>query len=197
MHRPEKVGFVGMDVSKPQLDVAQRLEGAERRVPDTDAGITEVVSWLLAVQPTLLVLEATSGWERAVVRTLVAGAARRVPPSIEAHLAWLKTALQQMDADLDRLIQAHPRFQVQEDLLRSTPGVGRILSRTMLGGRAGVGHPESQADCGLGRRGPAQSGQWDAAGQTDHLGWTGLRPGRLIHGHVGGRAALSRDPRLL
>ena len=64
--------FVGIDVSQTQLDVALRPPGATKSVPNTDPGIKTLVEWLGVVRPALIVLEATGGIERSVVRALVA-----------------------------------------------------------------------------------------------------------------------------
>src|SRR2546426_5664363 len=52
--------FVGIDVSKAQLDVAFRPEGRVS-VPNDEAGCAQVLERLRAVPPTLVVLEATRG----------------------------------------------------------------------------------------------------------------------------------------
>src|SRR5262245_24788457 len=64
--------FIGIDVSKTQLDVALRPSGATKSVPNDDPGIKTLVEWLRVVTPALIVLEATGGIERSVVRALVA-----------------------------------------------------------------------------------------------------------------------------
>lgn len=53
-------------------------------------------------------------------------------PSLEAHLAWLEAHLKQLDAQLDAQLQSQPRWREQDALLRSVPGVGPGLSRTLL-----------------------------------------------------------------
>lgn len=53
--------------------------------------------------------------------------------SLRAHIRWLQRQLVALDADLDQAIRTHPGWRVQDDLLRSTPGVGPILSATLLG----------------------------------------------------------------
>src|SRR5262245_47752557 len=55
--------FVGIDVGKAQLDVAERPSGTTWRVAHDEAGITELVARWRAQPPTLLVLEATGGLE--------------------------------------------------------------------------------------------------------------------------------------
>src|SRR2546426_10339773 len=52
--------FVGIDVSKAQLDVAFRPEGRVS-VPNDEAGCAQVLERLRAVPPTLVGLEATGG----------------------------------------------------------------------------------------------------------------------------------------
>jgi len=201
---------VGIDVSKEQLDVAQEPRGSSQRMANTPAGIDQLVTYLQTLQPTVVVLEATGGWERAVLRALVAAgvpalavnprqirdfaratgqlaktdaldahvlaqfaaavrpAVRPVPDqatdmlkallarrrqliemltaernrltttlvsvrrSLTAHVSWLEAQLAEIDKDLDQAIQQHPLWRVQEELLQSVPGIGPVLSRTVL-----------------------------------------------------------------
>jgi transposase len=64
--------FVGVDVAKAQLDIAVRPTGERWVVANDDAGIATLVARLQAVQPTLIVFEATGGYQRAVVAALAA-----------------------------------------------------------------------------------------------------------------------------
>jgi transposase len=64
--------FVGIDVAKAQLDIAVRPTGARWAVTNDEAGIAALVAHLQAVVPTLIVLEATGGYQRAVVAALAA-----------------------------------------------------------------------------------------------------------------------------
>jgi transposase len=66
--------FVGMDVAKAQLDIAVRPSGERWAVANNDPGIAALVVRLQAVQPMLIVLEATGGYQRAVVAALAAAA---------------------------------------------------------------------------------------------------------------------------
>lgn len=63
--------FVGIDVSKAQLDVAIRPTGERESVANDKVGIKALVKRLAKIQPTLIVLEATGGYERQVTRALV------------------------------------------------------------------------------------------------------------------------------
>jgi transposase len=66
--------FVGIDVSKDHLDVHVRPTAVAFRAPNDDAGIAAVVARLADLRPTLIVLEATGGYQVPVVAALaVAG----------------------------------------------------------------------------------------------------------------------------
>ena len=64
--------FVGIDVSKAQLDVAMRPEGRFSVVND-ERGLAQLIEQLLAVTPTLVVLEATGGIELPLTSALALG----------------------------------------------------------------------------------------------------------------------------
>jgi len=52
---------------------------------------------------------------------------------ITQHIRWLERRLDDVDQDLDRTIRSSPVWRAQENLLRSTPGVGPVVSRTLIG----------------------------------------------------------------
>jgi transposase len=60
-------------------------------------------------------------------------ARQTIKPSILANIEWLKHQLKEIDEELDKQIKNSPLWREKEDLLKSTPGVGPILSRTLLG----------------------------------------------------------------
>jgi len=62
--------FVGIDVAKAQLDIAIRPSGEYFTAPHDDPGVSGVVQRLCALQPTLVVLEATGGFELDVASAL-------------------------------------------------------------------------------------------------------------------------------
>lgn len=62
---------VGIDVSKAQLDVEIRPSGEKQSFANDKVGIKALVKWLAKIAPTLIVLEATGGYERQVTRALV------------------------------------------------------------------------------------------------------------------------------
>ena len=63
--------FVGIDVSKAQLDVETLPTGEKESVVNDKAGIKTLVKRLAKLQLTLIVLEATGGYERQIAQALV------------------------------------------------------------------------------------------------------------------------------
>ena len=62
--------YVGIDVSKDRLDVAILGEERVQQVENTLKGIDELVEELQELQPELIVVEATGGYQRRVVDAL-------------------------------------------------------------------------------------------------------------------------------
>ena len=62
--------FVGIDVSKARLDIAVRPSGEVWSVSNDEAGFGELVPRLQALKPTLIVLEATGGYQAPAVAAL-------------------------------------------------------------------------------------------------------------------------------
>jgi len=202
--------FVGIDVSKAQLDSAVRPTGERWTSPNDEPGIAVTVKRITAMGSTLVVLEATGGMEiplagaltaagiavavvnprqvrdyakatgrlaktdrldaeilarfaeavrpeprplpdaasaelaalmgrrRQLIEMLTAeknrlgSASRRVRQNIQVHINWLERQLSQLDRDLGDLIQNSPIWREKDDLLQSVPGVGPVLSLTLL-----------------------------------------------------------------
>ncbi len=61
---------MGIDVAKATLDLAVEPGGEVWSVTNDGAGVQELVSRLAPLAPTLIVLEATGGFEAAVVAAL-------------------------------------------------------------------------------------------------------------------------------
>ena len=51
---------------------------------------------------------------------------------IRAHMKWLEKEISRTDRDLDAAIEASAAFKKNEALLRSVPGVGPVLARTLM-----------------------------------------------------------------
>jgi len=115
--RPPLLTVVGIDVAKDSLDVALRPQGAQRHAPnDTDAS-AGIVTWLLAVAPEVIVVEATAGYEAPLVAEL-GGAKRAVAVGNPRQVRNFAEAL------------AH-----FADALRPTPRPLRDLAAQELGAR--------------------------------------------------------------
>lgn len=206
---PER--FVGVDVSKDSLDVHIRPDEIVRQFANSEEGISSFLSCLENLNPTLVVIEATGGYESAVVGALsvakislslvnpkrvrdfakalgylaktdaidarmLAEFAERVRPavrslpdadalklqalltrrnqligmrtmeknrlatvkdrtirrSVETVLQTLEKEIGRADRDLDAAIQACPAWAAKDELLQSIPGIGPVVSRTLL-----------------------------------------------------------------
>src|ERR1700726_5027402 len=83
-------------------------------------------------------LEALVTRRRQLVEMLTAEKNRRanVPKvlhrSIDEHIRWLEKRLSGLDDELAELIRDTPLWRERDELLRSVPGVGKVLSSTLL-----------------------------------------------------------------
>ena len=55
-----------------------------------------------------------------------------VAKRIKAHISWLEMELSRTERDLEAAIESSPALSENEALLRSVPGVGPVLARTLL-----------------------------------------------------------------
>ena len=55
-----------------------------------------------------------------------------VRPKVAEHIAWLEQALKELERELDQRLRASPVWRERDQLLRSVPGVGPTVSRTVL-----------------------------------------------------------------
>jgi transposase len=68
--KPRPTRFVGIDIAKEHLDLACRPEHTRWRVAKDSAGIAQCLAYLRPLKPALIVLEATGGWQDALVAAL-------------------------------------------------------------------------------------------------------------------------------
>lgn len=210
--------FVGIDVSKDQLDVCVRPENTVRSFGNDETGWTALRELLLPLQAERVVLEATGGYEVALAAVLHAAGlpvvvvnprqvrdfaratgelaktdridagilalfAERIRPDlrpmpdetalelralvarrrqliemlmsernrlrlaraavqrdIQKHVRWLEQRLKDLDGQLRDAVQASPLWRSKEDLLRTIPGIGPVVSRTLLAELPELGH---------------------------------------------------------
>lgn len=65
----------------------------------------------------------------------VFGTGRRlVKRSLKAHIAFLERELRMTDTDLGEMVKQSPMWRERDELHQSVPGVGPVLSRTLLAG---------------------------------------------------------------
>jgi transposase len=64
----------------------------------------------------------------------LASVAEPVARRIKAHIRWLEKELSRTERDLQAAIESSPALGEDEALLRSVPGVGPVLARTLLAG---------------------------------------------------------------
>jgi transposase len=102
---------------------AQAIRPVPRSIPDQEAREFQEI---LARRRQIIKM-ATAEKNR-----LGASTSKAVRGRIEAHIRWLEKELSRTDRDLDEIIESSPTFKANEALLRSVPGVGPVLCRTLL-----------------------------------------------------------------
>lgn len=65
-------------------------------------------------------------------RLIAAPPSKRVRTAIGKTIKWLQKQLEEIDCDLDNAVKGSPIWREKDDLLQSVPGVGKVLSRTLL-----------------------------------------------------------------
>ena len=70
---------------------------------------------------------------------LSAGASGRVRRDLEAHLEWLDERIARVDEELEERVRSSPAWKEKDDLLRGVPGIGPVVSRTLLAGLPELG----------------------------------------------------------
>ena len=101
---------------------AEAVHPEPRPLPDADAQRLDAMIARRRQLTEMLVAE----------KNRLACAQAAVRPSLQSHIAWLKAQLKGIDKDLDQAIRQSPVWREKDDLLQSMPGVGRVVSATML-----------------------------------------------------------------
>lgn len=101
---------------------AEAVRPTPRPLPD--AQTQELTALVVRRQQLVAMLTA----ERNRLRT----ARRPLRPRVQAHVAWLKQELADLDKQLRNTLRESPLWREKDDLLRSVPGVGPVLSCTLL-----------------------------------------------------------------
>lgn len=105
---------------------AERVRPAVRPIATDDARELEA---LLARRRQLLeMLQA----ERNRAGQVFGRGHRAVKKSLKAHITYLERELRIADTDLGTMVRESPAWRERDDVLQSVPGVGRVVSLTML-----------------------------------------------------------------
>jgi transposase len=123
-----------------------------REIPDA---ATRELSGLLARRRQLVDM-------RTAESNRLATAAERLRPEIRDHVRYLDTRIKAVDRELRDRLRRSPVWREHEDLLRSIPGVGPVLSVTLLADvpeLGKLGHKQLAALIGLAPLN-RDSGQW-------------------------------------
>ena len=105
---------------------AERVRPAVRPLPDADA---QELDALLARRRQLIEMLTA---ERNRLGQVFGRGKRGVKKSLKGHIAFLERELRIADTDLGDMVRTSPAWRERDDLLQSVPGVGRVLSLTLL-----------------------------------------------------------------
>lgn len=112
---------------------------------------------------------------------------------IQAHVGWLEKELSRTEADLDETIEASAVFKQNEALLRSVPGVGPVLSRTLLAELPELGKLDHKRLCALVGVAPFNRDSGQSRGKREV--WGGRAPVRAAL-YMGALVATRHNPRI-
>jgi transposase len=110
---------------------------------------------------------------------------------IRAHIEWLRKELSRTDGDLDEAIEASTTFKENEALLKSVPGVGPILARTLLAELPELGEITHKRLCALVGVAPFNRDSGQSRGKREV--WGGRAPGRAAL-YMGALLATRHNP---
>ena len=105
---------------------AERVRPEVRALPDADA--QELAALLARRRQLLDMLQA----ERNRLGQVFGRGKRPIKKSLKAHIAYLERELRMTDTDLGEMVRHSPAWRERDDLLQSVPGVGPVLSLTLL-----------------------------------------------------------------
>lgn len=117
---------VGTSAKTDRIDAALLAQFAER----IRSALREVVSAEVEELAAMAARRRQMVEMCAVEKTRLGQSPRNVRPSIQAHIRYLEDQIEALEAEMDQRISA--TMKEQDALLRSVPGVGPVLSRTLL-----------------------------------------------------------------
>jgi len=63
----------------------------------------------------------------------------KMQQDIDAYLEWLQERIQQLDHEIEQLGQSQAQWQSRITLLKSVPGIGRVIATTLVAGLPELG----------------------------------------------------------
>ena len=106
-------------------------------------------------------------------------------------MEWLEKEIERTDRELDEAIASSTTFKHNEALLRSVPGVGPVLARTLLAELPELGELESKRLCALVGVAPFNRDSGDRRGKREV--WGGRAPVRAAL-YMGALVATRHNP---
>ena len=151
---------------------ARAVEPTPSVIPDEEA---QHLQGILARRRQLIEMLVSEGNRLKMVRGNPSGK-KTLAKRLQAHIKWLEREIERTDSDLDHAIEDNAVFKANESLLRSVPGVGRVLSRTLLAELPELGELTHKRLCALVGVAPfnRDSGQRQGKRET----WGGRAPVR-------------------
>jgi transposase len=101
---------------------AERVRPTPRPLPDKEA---QELSALIARRRQYIAMITAE-------RNRSSRASPSVQSEIAEHVVWMKDKLKKLDEELAQILQRSPLWRAREKLLRSVPGVGPVLTTTLL-----------------------------------------------------------------
>lgn len=117
-----------------------RVQPAVRPWPDA---ATQALAALLSRRRQLIDMR---GAEQ---RRLAQAPVPAVQRDLRTHIRWLDRRITDVDGEIRRAIEHSPVWRVRDDLLRSVPGIGPVVARTLLGELPELGRLDRRAIAAL------------------------------------------------
>ena len=129
---PEHERFVGIDIAKKHLDLHLLPEGRSWRIDYTPAGLAELIERLEQIQPALIVMEASGGYERACADCLAGAglAVAVVNPRLVRRFAGALGKLAKTDRIDAALIARYAAFARPASRHRPDPAQALLMALT-------------------------------------------------------------------
>ena len=114
-----------------------------------------------------------------------------VARDLRNHIRWLEKRVTDADGEIATAIQQSAVWRVHDDLLRSVPGIGPTVARTLLAELPELGTLDRRAIAALVGVAAVQLRQWPIPRPPDDLGRAAVGARRVVHGRAGRSAPQS------